>query len=190
MELDRLALLARLVYADTPLPKPLDALAALDDVRTGRATLASLRHHLRKRVEVLAAADEAVSAAFDVDLDNLPPRVAQRTRKGELMLGQLILGTLAEQAFEAIYRRFLGASEFRLDDYREGRNDTDYRVLNGGGRPLFRINSKFHGSRFRQAKDLVGLDPSDCFPLATYKIWSATQKERDEHLPYSSVRST
>src|SRR5207245_1446536 len=27
-------------------------------------------------------------------------------------------------------------------------------------------------------------DPNDCFPLATYKILSALQKQDEEHLPY------
>ena len=47
---------------------------------------------------------------------------------------------------------------------------TDYRVLNGGGRQVFRLNIKFHGTLFGKAPELVGLDSEDCFPLATYKI--------------------
>ncbi len=184
MDLRRCAALARAIYPTGDLPKPLDALAALDDVARGRRAIDSLKHHLRKRVETLGAAGDPVAAAFGVDLSTAGPKVQQRARKGEAMLGQLLLGTLAEQAFEAIYRRILGSSEFRIDDYRESRNDTDYRVLNGGGRPLFRINSKFHGSLFRQAKDWVGLESEDCFPLATYKIWGAKQKEEKENLPY------
>jgi hypothetical protein len=31
---------------------------------------------------------------------------------------------------------------------------------------------------------MVGLDPEDCFPLATYKIFSALQKQMEEDLPY------
>jgi hypothetical protein len=31
---------------------------------------------------------------------------------------------------------------------------------------------------------LVGLQPEDCFPLATYKIHGALQKQEQEHLPY------
>jgi hypothetical protein len=31
---------------------------------------------------------------------------------------------------------------------------------------------------------MVGLEPSDCFPLATYKIYGALQKQEKEHLPY------
>ncbi|MBN8510494.1 MAG: hypothetical protein J0L57_18020 [Burkholderiales bacterium] len=184
MDLQRCATLARAIYPNGGYPKPLDALVALDDVAHGHRDLDSLRLYLRRRVEALGASADPVATGFGVDLSAAAPRVQQRARKGETMLGQLLLGTLAEQAFEAIYRRILGSSEFRIDDCRENRNDTDYRVLNGGGRPLFRINSKFHGSLFRQARDWVGLAPEDCFPLATYKIWGAKQKEEKENLPY------
>lgn len=74
--------------------------------------------------------------------------------------------------------------EFELLDLREGRTDTDYRVLNGQKRPLYRINIKFFGSIFRRAPELVGLAPEDCFPLATYKIFNALKKQDQEHLPY------
>jgi hypothetical protein len=75
----------------------------------------------------------------------------------------------------------------QLLDQRESRNDTDYRLVNGTGRPLYRINIKFHGSLFRNAKEVVGLEPADCFPLATYKIESSLAKQDKEHLPYIFV---
>jgi hypothetical protein len=49
------------------------------------------------------------------------------------------------------------------------------------------LNIKFHGSQFRRAEELVGLSPDDCFALATYKIYSALQKQEREHLPYIFV---
>jgi hypothetical protein len=67
---------------------------------------------------------------------------------------------------------------------REGRTDTDYRLHNGRGRPIYRVNIKFHGSPFRRAPEMVGLDSADCFALATYKICSAMEKQRQEGLPY------
>ena len=184
MNLHKLAELAQQVYPENKFPKPLDALMALQQLQAEGQPLESLKHHMRKRVAPLVEARDPVQTAYQVDLADLPAKVQQRARKGELMLGQLVLGTLAEQAFEEIYHRELGTSEFRLDDYRESRNDTDYRMLNGGGRPLFRINSKFHGSQFRRAKELVGLEPADCFALATYKIWSAIEKQKAESMPY------
>lgn len=184
MDLHAITEAARYIYRGDKLPKPLDAVVALDEYRREASTLAGLHYLLRRRVAHLDSQPDPVQAAFEVDLAELPAKIAQKAKKGELMVGQLLLGELAEQAFEAIYKERLGKSEFKLDDYRSARNDTDYRVLNGGGRPLFRINSKFHGSRFRLAKEMVGLEPEDCFPLATYKIWSARDKEDREHLPY------
>ena len=95
-----------------------------------------------------------------------------------------MVGRAAEAAFEEFYREEMGSQEFELRDLRESRSDTDYRLLNGRQRPLCRINIKFIGSSFRRAPELVGLEPEDCFPLATYKIFSALRKQEQEHLPY------
>jgi hypothetical protein len=100
------------------------------------------------------------------------------------MLGQLLLGRCAEIAFERIYKEEMHSEEFELRDLREGRTDTDYRLHNGRGRPIYRVNIKFHGSPFRRASEMVGLNPADCFALATYKINSAIEKQRQEGLPY------
>ncbi len=113
--------------------------------------------------------------------DDTPDNLIERTT---LILGQLLLGRCAEMAFEGIYVQEMGTTDIALIDLRESRSDTDYRLRNGQNRHLYRINIKFHGARFRRAKDLVGLDPEDCFPLATYKIHGALQKQDEEHLPY------
>jgi hypothetical protein len=99
----------------------------------------------------------------------------------------LIIGSVAEQVFEDMYRRTVGSTELQLRDDRSGGGDTDYLVFNGQGRQVFRLNIKFHGSQFRRAQELVGLPPEDCFALATYKIYSALQKQEREHLPYIFV---
>ena len=103
------------------------------------------------------------------------------------MLGQLLLGELAERAFERIYKETMGTGELILEDDRVSRNETDYRVLNGQRRPVFRINIKFHGTLFRNAQDLVGLRPEDRFALATYKIYQGLLKHENERLPYVFV---
>ena len=72
----------------------------------------------------------------------------------------------------------------KLEDERLARNDTDYRVLNGKGRPVFRLNIEFHGAHFRKALEMVGLKPEDCFALVTYKIHGALEKQDDEHLAF------
>jgi hypothetical protein len=107
--------------------------------------------------------------------------------KTALILGSLVLGEAAERVFESTYKTYLATTEFRLVDQRERRHDTDYRLINGHGRPLYRLNIKFHGSLFRNALQVVGLAPADCFPLATYKIRSALEKQDAEHLPYVFV---
>lgn len=102
-------------------------------------------------------------------------------------LGSLVNGQAAERAFERIYSAEMQTSEVKLVDDRTQRSDADYILVNGQGKPLYRLNIKLHGSVFRQAKDHVGLDPEDCFPLATYKIHSALQKQDEHHLPYLFV---
>jgi hypothetical protein len=49
------------------------------------------------------------------------------------------------------------------------------------------VNIKFHGSLFKRAKEMVGLEPDDCFALATYKIAGALQKQKKDELPYIFV---
>ncbi len=95
-----------------------------------------------------------------------------------------MLGRSAELAFEQIYRSETHPHEFGLRDLLESRTDTDYRLYNGQGRAIYRINIKFHGTQFRRAPELVSLDPLDCFALATYKTHSALQKQDQERLPY------
>jgi hypothetical protein len=103
------------------------------------------------------------------------------------MLGNLIVGRCAEQVFGERYRKEVATSELTLSDVRESRTDTDYRLLNGQGRPVYRINIKFIGSQFRRAKELVNLEPIDCFALATYKINAALQKQISDKLPFLFV---
>jgi len=112
---------------------------------------------------------------------------SKEINKTSLILGSLVLGEAAEQVFESIYSKKLSTTEINLVDQRGRRNDTDYRLINGQGRPLYRLNIKFHGSLFRKAQETVGLQPADCFPLATYKIKSALDKQDQEHLPYLFV---
>lgn len=98
-------------------------------------------------------------------------------------LAQLLLGALTEERF-AREKEELTAGRLSVEDHRMGRSDTDYRVLNGGGKPIFRINIKYHGTAFAKAQEHVGLQPDDCFALATYKINQALERQRAEALPY------
>ena len=133
----------------------------------------------------LKKAHESSNPEFDI-LGFSPRDVTEGDlKKAATILGGLLLGQVAEIAFEDIYREEMGESaEFKLVDLRESRTDTDYRVLNGRNRPVYRLNIKFFGSTFRRGVELVGIEPEDCFPLATYKIIGALEKQNEEHLPY------
>lgn len=176
--------LLREIYGDEPLPKPFDLVEAAllgatpDD-------LADFSHQVRRKVAKLQGEESPLAAALELPVDfAADPKSATRVRK---QLGSMLQGLLAERLFEEIYKTTLGTTELRLEDSREARDDTDYRVLNGKGRPVFRINIKFHGTLFRQAQELVGLTPEDCFALATYKIKQGLDKQEREVLPYLFV---
>jgi hypothetical protein len=104
--------------------------------------------------------------------------------KARVGVAQMLLGELAERHFENVAARLVGEQGYRIEDQRVGRTDTDYRLLTPDGRALFRLNIKFHGTLFAQAKEYVDLEPSDCFALATYKISAALKKQDEEGLPY------
>jgi hypothetical protein len=185
MTLDQLERLLVKIYGDAPRPRPLHLLAALTKVRSG--------------VSVADAALGVGTTAGNLDklvqspdtvghlLGQPPSDHQQKEQKVRATIGQLIIGNLAEQVFEDTYRRTVGSSDLQLQDDRSGGGDTDYLVRNGLGRQVFRLNIKFHGSQFRKAQELVGLPSEDCFALATYKIYSALQKQEREHLPYIFV---
>lgn len=177
------AILAKL-YGEDPPPKPLILFRALDRVRQGEPVreIAKAVRSTAKNLESLATATDPIARILGTDLSAAASE--QRMVKARATLGQLLLGVIAERAFEQIYKTRMGTTELRLEDYRDSRNETDYRILNGRGLPVFRINIKFHGTRFRNAAVLVGLDPADCFALATYKIYQALQKQEKEVLPY------
>ena len=163
-------------------PKPLHVFQGLELIRSGEELAASARS-VGTTLARLRRARDAADPFADILGESLPPNSVVVNERAA-MLGNLVLGRAAELVFEEQYRRQMPDTEFDLVDLREGRTDTDYRMYNGEGRPVYRINIKFHGARFRRAVELVGLDPEDCFALATYKIDSALKKQDEEHLPY------
>ena len=186
-DLNSLIAAATAIYGDAEESKPFKLVDAANRVRSGSdpAALAAEIRSTRKRILEVAGADDPIQAVFKLDLAAAArDDMMAKARKG---LGQMLLGTLAERSFEESYRNVVQRDELRLEDSRSGRTDTDYRVFDERDRPVFRINIKFHGSPFRKARELVGLDPHDCFALATYKIQSAIQKQEREFLPYLFV---
>lgn len=171
------------LYGTNEFPKPFHKLRGLDLVRQGTQVAEAARAvHTTGRAlqDVLDAADPIASVlgVGFADIDEV------HRRKATQALGQMLLGKCAEQAFEEIYRSGAQWQEFALRDDREGRTDTDYFLCNGQDRKVYRINIKFHGALFRRAQEMVGLEPDDCFALATYKIHSALVKQDTERLPY------
>jgi hypothetical protein len=166
-----------------PWPKPYHLLQARVRVERGELINAVAKDvgALRAGVRRVVDAEEPLELVLGLRPGEVTGAARTKVRQ---ILGQLLLGKCAELAFEEIYRAEMHSHEFQLKDLREGRTDTDYRVFNGQERPVYRVNIKFHGSRFRRAPELVGLDPKDCFALATYKICSALQKQDQERLPY------
>jgi hypothetical protein len=171
------------LFGSDPWPKPLNRLQGLQRLRAGESVSAAAKAvgTSAALLQKLEKSRAPLKDLLDAAPENTPENLIERT---SLILGQLLLGRCAEMAFETIYAEEMGTTDIALIDLRESRSDTDYRLRNGQGRYLYRMNIKFHGARFRRANDLVGLDPEDCFPLATYKIYGALQKQDQEHLPY------
>src|SRR5947208_9073143 len=143
-------------------PRPLHILQALSLSDSG----SSLREAAKAVATTLGSvttasqAPDPIRAILGLALGEIDARSRGRATQ---MLGQLLLGRCAEVAFEQIYKSAMHAEEFELRDLREGRTDTDYRMYNGRGRPIYRVNIKFHGSPFRRAPEMVGLDSRRLF---------------------------
>lgn len=166
------------------MPRAFQLLRAVRDVQGGEnaTTLAANLKTTARRLGDLATGDDPIHGLFKTTLaTSADEMLLAKRRQG---LGQLLLASLAERAFERLYRKTLGDQELLLEDHRSRYTETDYRVLNGARRPVFRLNIKFHGTLFMNAKAMVGLEPNDCFALATYKVWQGMQKQHAEVLPY------
>jgi len=171
------------LFTDQPWPKPLHILQGVMLLQSGLSLkeAAASVGTTQRRIEEASTSPDPVQSVLGLSPHAIDTARRQRTAQ---MLGQLVLGRCAEMAFESIYRSELHCEEFELRDLREGRTDTDYRILNGRARPVYRVNIKFHGAVFRQAAQMVGLESDDCFALATYKIYAALQKQDQDGLPY------
>jgi hypothetical protein len=179
---DELVALLHRLYPSSPWPKPFGLLRVSSELASGTRSVAEVARELkvsRKRVSDFASSPDTVSAIFGAE-----PPSDKAKKSARQMLGNLIAGRCAERIFVERYKKEAATTELTLSDLRESRSDTDYRLLNGRGRPVYRINIKFIGSLFRQAPELVGLQPDDCFALATYKIGAATQKQEADKLPF------
>jgi hypothetical protein len=164
-------------------PKPLHLIQGMLLVEGGVAIESASRIVGTSTTRLLdvVTAREPVESVLQLRDQDISFEALTRLRR---KVGELVLGRAAEIAFEDICNGEIDPSEFSLTDVRYGRTNTDFRLLNGGGRPLYRFNVKFFGSVFRRGAEMVRISPSDCFPLATYKILAALQEQDREHLPY------
>jgi len=112
------------------------------------------------------------------------PPTDERLARSRAGIAQMMLGFLAEAHFEGSAQHLLHSGGFSISDDRAASTDTDYRLLDAENRTVCRLNIKFHGTLFRAAKEYVGLEPEDCFALATYKISTALQRQQIEAVPY------
>src|SRR5687767_14485137 len=120
------------LFAPAPLPRPLVVLDAVRRVVSGEDCAAVAREVRCRELMNLASAAEPVLAVLKTDVARYQSE--QLGRRVDSNLGQLLIGQLAERAFENIYRAEMHTKELRLEDDRAARTDTDYRVLNGQGR--------------------------------------------------------
>lgn len=176
----------RAIHALAPLVnRDLLRFLAVWEIHEGRSpqdvaqTYGFSRPHLVRKLDDLRNAG-LTALVPDLEAQTTEQRLARR-RKG---IAQMLLGTLAERQFLNLAREITGGRAFQIEDHRPSRTDTDYRLSNGHNNPLLRMNIKFHGTLFRQARDQVGLEPMDCVALATYKIHNALQRQQQEALPY------
>ena len=123
MPADVVALLRKL-YPDGPLPKPFHLVEA---ATTGR--LDHLSPAAKKQAAALANSPDPVRKALGIEpAFALPDELAHKTRT---QLGRMLVGHLAERAFEEIYKRTIGADDLHLEKITDKHNETDYRVING-----------------------------------------------------------
>lgn len=184
MTREKLVEILNRLYPSTRWPKPFNLFQGLLLLESGEPLNSAARQvgTVANQLRKFSDSSQFVSSI----LHEHPPNDSHR-RSTRQIIGNLIVGKCAEISFEEIYKEHTHTTELELRNLTEARSDTDYRLLNGKGRPVYRVNIKYHGSLFRRAREMVGLEPNDCFALATYKIHGALQKQTDDQLPYIFV---
>jgi len=127
------ALLIRVFGLEAP-PKPLHLIQPAIRAVRGEITLAEAAKFAgttRPRMERIVESPNPVRAIIGGTIPALTPEAERSARQS---LGQLLIGNLAERAFEQIYESTVGTTELELRDDRGRRGETDYLVFNGQGR--------------------------------------------------------
>jgi hypothetical protein len=185
-EFTRLIRALREINAVAPiLNRDLQRWLAIAEIHEGQAPRDVAKRNRFSQPHLLRKLEELQRSGLEAIVPDIADQMSeQRQAKRRKGLAQMLLGTLAERQFISLARNITGGRDFSIEDHRGARSDTDYRLFNGNERPLLRMNIKFHGTLFRQAREQVSLDPEDCFALATYKINNALVRQQEEALPY------
>jgi hypothetical protein len=109
----------------------------------------------------------AVSAPGSPCLPDPPGRRVQAFQN-------LVVGTLTERVFRERYLAALEAEGFVVQDLHERGENRDYAVQRDGAE--LPINVKVASTIFRNAREVVGLDPNDCIPISAYKAIGASER--------------
>src|SRR5689334_23212515 len=115
---------------------PFRRLAAVKDIRDGSAVKDAAKTWRVSGAGLKGFLEgDPVETLFGVIFEDAlnHPKPLKLAKRG---LGQMLLGSVAEQAFERLYKRELGTDDLALEDSRQERDDTDYRVLNGNKKPV------------------------------------------------------
>ena len=89
----------------------------------------------------------------------------------------LVVGRITEVVFRKEHLQPLEVAGFNVEDLHERGENRDFAVQQGGLE--LPINVKTASTMFRKAKEVVGLDPSDCIPIPAYKAVGVSERVPD-----------
>jgi hypothetical protein len=138
------------------------------DEEAARIIYEQNQHTLKKSREIVA---ELKASGF---LACLRPR--EKTGSAENPITKLVPAAITERRFVELLDQLCDVwSGLDYKDDREVRHSlTDFTLTEGSY--ALPINIKNAGTRFLNAKSLVGLDPEDCIPIPAYKAYGAVEK--------------
>ena len=143
-------------------PKPLHLIqgALLVESGTDISDAAKIVGTTVMRLMEVATGHDPVEIVLRVTEADLKAEAIAKLRRN---VGQLVLARAAEIAFQEIFEAGIDQREFSMKDVPGEPNQHRFRLLNGGGRPLYRFNVKYLRRSSWQRRVHQNL-PSDCFP--------------------------
>ena len=137
-----------------------------------------VRHLYEKNFYTLSMAREIVPTLAE---RGFLGQIKARTKTGsaENPITKLFPAAITEQRFleQIDALRAVRRTVNYEDDRESGHTLVDFTLTEGDVR--LPINVKNAGTRFENAKPLVGLEPDDCIPIPVYKAYDAMEKEQD-----------